>query len=86
MKSILAFTTIVFAIFSFLGYLLYLDAQSPTFTLKKGEWQCTKSHTVSDVQLIPQSNGQTILLPVISTVCDRYERIENVSQNDSTAG
>ncbi len=59
-------------------------ANQPTFSLIKAEWRCTKSHIETTLQPISQPNGSTTLLPVTDEVCDRYERISEMSAHGST--
>ena len=71
---------IVAAIVGIVGAMVaasYTDSQRPTFTLKKDDWACTKSHQESITTYINQGDGKTIILMPIttySTVCDTWAR------------
>jgi hypothetical protein len=56
-----------------LGYALWKDAHSPTFTLKKNEWACTQSH---ERPITTYVQSGKVLIPITSyeRVCDTYER------------
>jgi hypothetical protein len=64
-------------------FVLVMILQQHTFRLYKSEWVCAKSHT--EIELIPvtQHDGSVVVLPLSTEICDRYERVENVSDNGS---
>jgi uncharacterized membrane protein len=53
----------------------YYDAKKPTFTLKKEEWKCERSH-----QEVAHSGFMSgnVLIPITisTTVCDEYVRVK----------
>lgn len=64
---------IVFFVVSGIIYLGYEDYKSPTFTLSKVNWECTKSHESHNTSYIMVGNG---MLPMTDDeqVCDEYKK------------
>jgi NADH:ubiquinone oxidoreductase subunit H len=67
---------IAYVIFSLLGLVVvlggfsfYKSYNSPTFSLIKSEWTCTKSHLVTTHVLINK-----VLMPQIRSECDQWSR------------
>ncbi len=47
LTRLLMAVTIIFSVLVMVGLIasIYIDAQSPTFSLQKSDWKCTKQHT-----------------------------------------
>jgi len=52
------------------GWAGYSESKRPNMTLKKDDWQCSKSETRTHLQLMGK-----ILMPVTEQVCMEYRRI-----------
>lgn len=50
----------------------YSSRNSPSILLSKGDWHCGKTDTFTTTQLIPQPNGQTMIMPVTETRCVQW--------------
>lgn len=60
---------IVLGLLGFLAYVVYYNAQQPTFTLQKSVWTCTKTHNVSSMMLVGK-----VMIPMTNVECIEYKR------------
>lgn len=69
----LAVVTFILGVVGLLVHAIYLDAQRPTFELKRDDWVCTKSEQRTRLQATPAGKS-LMLLPMQETVCVEYVR------------
>ena len=65
---------IAIAMIATLPFALYQLATSETISLTKSEWVCMDTKVVSTTQIIPQANGQNMIIPVTKSECVEYRR------------
>lgn len=66
-------TLMIGGFLSYIGILIYEDYTSPVFTLRKDEWNCTRTET--HVTLQPTIiNGTVIQTPLPHVECIEYQR------------
>lgn len=64
---------VLVALLIFIPYALYTESKKPGFELKKDEWHCEQSHTVTTTTFI--MSGKT-MVPIISShqECTQWNR------------
>lgn len=66
---------VVVAFIGLLGYVIYDAITAETFSLRKDQWTCTRSHTEVTSTMTTYDGGKTWVPMVQSnTVCDQWER------------
>ena len=77
-ESIILGLALAVVLYGFLFAIVYSvceEAKSPTFTLGKADWVCTRSHTVTTTTYIMTGK---VLVPTTSShnECDQYQRVQ----------